>query len=175
MASRILHKTPDQEVWLSQGTWICMNQAEIPWEPLGRYGLKGITGEVELYRAVPRHRAFLPEPVVEAVRTGRLIHLHIGDAIPNLPPRAVLMLTGFTPGTPALKDATDRLPVVDPASVWLNAYNIAPQDRDSPPHDPWRVGHHHPGREQHRADGPGHGRLGPACCAHERGRGQLHL
>ncbi len=129
LASRILSKALDAEVWFSQATLLCMNQSEIAWEQVGRFQLKGIPGEVEITRAVPRRRAWLPEVVVEASRTGRLVRIQRGDPLPKLPPRPVLLLEGFTPGTEALRSFVDRLPVVDPACLWLSTFIIPPADR----------------------------------------------
>ena len=39
LASRIINKAPDAEVWLSAGTHICMNQSEIAWDRVGRHRL----------------------------------------------------------------------------------------------------------------------------------------
>ena len=129
LASRIMGKTPTGEVWFSHATLLCMNQAEVAWEPVGRYALRGIAGEAEIYRAVPPNACILPEPVAQAVRARRLVRIRRGDPMPALPPNPVLLLEGFAPGSNALKDLVDGLPVVDPASLWLLAYNIAPSDR----------------------------------------------
>lgn len=129
LASRVMGKTPPTEVWFSHATLLCMNQAEIAWEPVGRYALRGIAGEVEIYRAVPSHVTTLPEPVSQAVRAKRLVRIRRGEPAPPLPPNPIILLEGFAPGSNALKDLVDGLPVVDPASLWLLAYNIAPSDR----------------------------------------------
>ncbi len=129
LAARLLSRTPDAEIWMSAATHLCMNLAEIAWEPVGRHTLKGIASEVEVFRAVTATRAMLPEPVSEAVRTGRLVRIQRGDPLPALPPRPIILLEGFVPASPPLRDVVDRLPVVDPASLWLAAYNIPPGDR----------------------------------------------
>lgn len=129
MAARILAKCPDAEVWFAPATFACMNQSEIAWEAVGRLSLKGFAGETEVYRAVPRTRAWLPEPVADAVRSSRIVRIQRGDPLGALPPRPVILLEGFVPGSQALRDFVDRLPVVDPASLWLVAYNIPPVDR----------------------------------------------
>lgn len=61
LASRIVAETPEGEVWFSLATRLCMNSAEIPWEPVRRLTLKGIPGEVEVFRAVPAGRCWLPD------------------------------------------------------------------------------------------------------------------
>jgi class 3 adenylate cyclase len=129
LAARILAKCPDSEVWFSPGTFACMNQSETAWEPVGRFSLKGFAGEVQIHRAVPAGRAWLPEPVADAVRTGRIVRIKRGDPLPALPPRPVILLEEFVPGSQALRDIVDRLPVVDPAALWLVTYNIPPMDR----------------------------------------------
>lgn len=129
MASRIIGKTPTGEVWFASSTWHCMNQAEIPWESTGRHALKGISGEVEVLRAVPQHAAWLPDVLVAAVRGRMLVRWQAGDPLPNLHPNAHLLLEGFRPGSAALSDAVDRLPLLDPSRLWLSTFNISPADR----------------------------------------------
>jgi hypothetical protein len=129
LASRILSKTPPGEVWLSLGTQISMNQSEIPWEPVGRYALKGIAGEQEIFRAVPRNRCWLPDSLVQGLRTGKLVRIKAGDRPPLLPPEPVILLEGFTPGSEELKRLLDTLPVIDSTRLWLSASRIALSDR----------------------------------------------
>ncbi len=129
LAARIGSKTPAGEVWFGPGTLACMNQAEIPWEPVGRFRLKGIPGEQEIYRAVPRHRAWVPDAVAVAARVGNLVRLKRGGRPPLLPPDPVVLLEEFTPGSRALQQAVDSLPVLNPAALWLSTYNISPTDR----------------------------------------------
>ena len=129
LASRIMSKTPPGEVWFSHATLLCMNQAEVAWEAVGRYSLRGIAGEAEIYRAAPSNVCNLPEPVAQAVRSRRLVRIRRGDLLPALPPNPIILLEGFAPGSTALRDLVDSLPVVDPAALWLLAFNIAPSDR----------------------------------------------
>lgn len=129
LASRISGKTPAGEIWFGPATLLCMNQAEIPWESVGRFRLKGIPGEQELFRAVPQHCAWLPDQVASAAKVGNLVRLKRGMRSPLLPPDPVLLFEGFEPGTRALQQAVDSLPVLNPASLWLSTYNIAPSDR----------------------------------------------
>ena len=86
LAARILSKTPAGEIWFGPGTRVCMNAAEIPWESVGRFRLKGIPGDKEIFRAVPAHRCWLPEPVSSAVKTGSIVRLRRGARPPLLPP-----------------------------------------------------------------------------------------
>jgi hypothetical protein len=130
LSARILSKTPAGEIWFGQGTMVCMNAAEIPWESVGHFRLKGIPGDQEIYRAVPTHKAWLPDSVAAAVKVGNLVRIRRGSRPPMLPPDPVVMLEGFTPGSPALEAAVDSLPVLNPASLWLSAYNIAQNDRN---------------------------------------------
>ncbi|GDX80473.1 hypothetical protein LBMAG42_22840 [Deltaproteobacteria bacterium] len=129
LSSRINAKTPAGEVWLSSGTWHCMNQAEIAWETTGRHVLKGIPGEVEVFRAVGRHQATMPEPLIAAVRTSRLVVWNAGDPVPPTPPSGHVVLVGFKPGSPALVQAVDSLPIADPSHVWLLGYQLGPAER----------------------------------------------
>lgn len=130
LASRILGRTPEGEVWFSHATCLCMNQAEIPWEPVGRMGgFKGIPGEVELFRAVPMDRVILPDPIKEALISRRLVRMARGQPFPALPDGAVILLEGFKPGSTELEAVVDRLPALSPSSVWMLAYNIPPVDR----------------------------------------------
>lgn len=131
LAARILSKTPAGEIWFGLGTKVCMNEAEIPWESVGRFSLKGIPGEQQAFRAVPKHQCWLPERVASAAKVGNLVRLKRGSRPPLLPPDPVVLLEGFAPGSQALDLAIDTLPVLDPASLWLATYNIAPSDRKS--------------------------------------------
>lgn len=131
LAARVLSKTPTGEIWFGPGTRVCMNAAEIPWESVGRFRLKGIPGEKELFRAVPRGMCWLPEPVDAAVKLGNLVRLRRGSRPPLLPPDPVVLLEDFVPGSPALMEAVDSLPVLNPAALWLSTYNIASADRNA--------------------------------------------
>lgn len=129
MASRIINKTPTGEVWFGAGTWHCMNASEIAWESTGRHALKGLPGEYEVFRAVPQHAAWLPDMLVSAVKGRMLVRWQAGDPTPPLHPNAHVILEGFRPGSAALADAVDRLPLLDPGHLWLSTYNISPADR----------------------------------------------
>ncbi len=129
-AARILSKAPAGEVWFGPGTRVCMNVSEIPWESVGRFPLKGISGDVDLYRAVPTHKCWLPEAVASAARRNRLVRVKRGQPMnAMLPPEAILLLEGFLPGSSELSDALGRLPVLDPASLYLTTYHISSADR----------------------------------------------
>lgn len=129
LSARINARTPSAEVWLSAGTWHCMNQAEIPWESTGRHQLKGIPGDVEVFRAVTRHQAFIPDVLSATIRKGNHVVWNAGDPMPVIAPGAHVILTGFKPHGPQLAMAVDSLPIADPTHVWLAAYNISPADR----------------------------------------------
>ncbi len=129
LSARINARIPAGEVWISAGTWHCMNQAEIPWESTGRHVLKGIPGEVEVFRAVARHHCALPDPLVAAVRTSRLVVWNEGDPVPSAPANGHIVLVGFQPGSASLSQAVDALPVLDPSHIWLQAHHIGPAER----------------------------------------------
>ncbi len=131
LASRILSKTPAGEVWFGSGTRVCMNAAETPWESVGRFQLKGLPGEKEIFRAIPKSRCWLPEPVAQAVKVGNLVRIKRGQRPPILPPDPCVLLEGFAPGSPALLEVVDSLPVLNPAALWLSGYNIASEDRNA--------------------------------------------
>ncbi|MCB9665904.1 MAG: adenylate/guanylate cyclase domain-containing protein [Alphaproteobacteria bacterium] len=130
-ASRILNKAPAGEIWLGPGTMVCMNAAEIPWESAGRFELKGLPGAIELYRAVPEGRCWLPQPVYAAAKSGRLVRIRRGEPIDTrrMPSNPVLLFEGFTPGSGDLTEAMGRLPVLDPSNFFLATHHISPVDR----------------------------------------------
>ncbi len=130
LAARVLALTPPGEVWFGPGTRVCMNAAEIPWESLGRYKLKGIPGEKEVFRAVPKHKAYLPQALEAAAKVNRIVRIRRGTRPPLLDPQSMVLLEGFIPGSPALAEAMDSLPVISPSNLWLSAYNIASEDRN---------------------------------------------
>lgn len=130
LASRILNQAQEGEVWFSLASRLCMNSAEIPWEPVARLELKGIAGDVEVFRAVPSHRCWLPDTVVQAARRSRLVRLRRGSRLGVLPPPdPVILLEGFAPGSAELAAAIDELPVLDPAALWLVAFHLSAADR----------------------------------------------
>lgn len=131
LAARILAKAPAGEIWFSSGTWACMNVAEIPWESVGHFRLKGIPGDQEIFRAVPKHRAWLPAVVGGAAKTGGLVRIKPGAPQPPLPRDPVVLFEGFVPGSRDLVAAIDTLPVLDPAALWLVTYSIGPGDRNA--------------------------------------------
>jgi len=131
LAARILAKAPAGEVWFGPGTHACMNSAEIPWESVGWFRLKGVPGERECFRVVPEDRVWLPEPVAAAAESDRLVRIRIGEPMPAIPPDPTILFEGFVAGSPELADAMDALPVLDPACLFLSAYIIAPEDRQS--------------------------------------------
>ncbi len=129
LANRILGKAPAGQVWFSEATLLCLNQAEVAWEPVGSFKLKGIPGDARCFRAVPGTQAWLPEPVVRALRAGRLVRIERGNPVPALPPEPVLLLEGYEAGSAELDELLRRLPAVDPAALWLVTYTIPPADR----------------------------------------------
>jgi len=129
LAARILSKAPVNQVWLSEATQACMNQAEIPWEPVGQFALKGFPGECQIFRAVALGQAWLPQPVSEAARAGRLVRIQPGGMPDSMPPDPTVVFQGFEPGSDALEEALGSLPVIDPARLYLQIHRIAPSDR----------------------------------------------
>jgi class 3 adenylate cyclase len=131
LAARILGKAPAEEIWFGPGTRVCMNAAEIPWEEVGLFSMKGIPDDKTVFRAVPRHKCWLPEPVKLAARNRNLVRIKRGARPPLLPPDPIVLFEGFAPGSAALEDAVNALPVLNPTSLWLVGYNIAGEDRRS--------------------------------------------
>ena len=129
LAARINSKTPAGEFWFAESTRMCMNQAELPFESVGQFQLKGITGDIACFRAVGRTRCWLPPQVTQAVKNRTLCRIKKGEPLPPLPPDPVLVFEGFRPGSPELRHVVDSLPVLDPARLWMSSYHIAPQDR----------------------------------------------
>lgn len=131
LAHRVLGQCESGDVMFGPGTKVCMNASEIPWESVGRRRLKGIPGDQELYRAVPRHRSWLPDAVCAAVKLGTLVRIRRGQRPPMLPPEPVVLLDGFAPGSDALEKVVGSLPVLDPSALWLATYNISQSDRSA--------------------------------------------
>lgn len=129
LAARIIAQTPTGEVWFSNATRHCMNQAEISWDSTGRHTLKGIPGDIEIFRAIPRHLAFLPDVLAAAVRSGTIARWRNGDATPSIMPSTHVLLEGFTPGSAELTEALSCLPLVEPGRIWFVSYRITPAER----------------------------------------------
>ncbi len=129
LARRIVDQTLSGEIYFGAATKLCMNASEIPWETVGRFRLRGVPGDTEIFRAVPRHRAWLPDAVCAAVKMGTLVRIRRGERPPLLPAEPVVLLEGFAPGSDALEQAVGSLPVLNPSALWLCTYNIAQSDR----------------------------------------------
>ena len=129
LSARINSKTPAGQIWFSEGTQLCMNPSEIPWDGVGQFALKGIPGEVSIYRAVPTSRCYLPQVVTKALKRGNLCLVRAGEGPPTLPPDPVIIFLDFEAGSPQLTEMVDSLPVLDPGKLWLASYTLAPSDR----------------------------------------------
>ena len=129
MAARIIGKAPAGELWFSESTRLCCNLSEIAWEDVGRFSLKGFPGEQAVFRAINDAQCQLPEPVIKAVKRGKLCLIQEGHHLPTLPPDPVILFEGFRPGSQSLRDALASLPVLDAGKIWLSAFKIAPLDR----------------------------------------------
>lgn len=129
LAARILNRTPVDEIWFSLGTRHCMNDAEVAWESVGHFNFKGLPGHRECFRAVPQHVVWLPRFVSEAAEQDRLVRVQSGQTLPRLPADPVVVLEGFEPGSRELDDALAKLPVLQPSSLFLSAYQLSSVDR----------------------------------------------
>lgn len=129
LSARINGRTPAGEVWFAASTLHCMNQAEIPWEPVGRFSLKGLPGETELFRAVPMNMAVLPDVLGLAAQQRGVARWAAGEPPPQLSSGMHVILEGFRPGSAYLQQSLELLPIVDPSHLWLATYNISPLDR----------------------------------------------
>lgn len=129
LAARILAKAPAGEIWFGTGARTCMNAAEIAWESVGWFRLKGVPGEQECFRVVPDHKVWLPHAIITAAESDKLVRIKCGEPMPPLPPEPIVLFEGFEPRSSELADAMDALPVLDPASLFLAAYTIVPEDR----------------------------------------------
>ena len=85
-------------------------------------------GTYPVYRLVPEEKSWLPQDCPRPRDVGRLCASG-ASLFPSMPPRPVILLEGFEPGSPQLRGAIDMLPVVDPAKLFLQAHCIAPSDR----------------------------------------------
>ncbi|MCH9670628.1 MAG: adenylate/guanylate cyclase domain-containing protein [Gammaproteobacteria bacterium] len=131
LAARILAKAPVGEAWFGAATKACMNAAEIPWESVGWFRLKGIPGEQECFRVVPKHRVWLPSAVTNATAESTLVRIVAGAPIPAIPATPTIVFEGFEPGSAELASVLDDLPVLDPSSLFLVAYQIPHEPRQS--------------------------------------------
>jgi hypothetical protein len=129
LAARIIGKAPSGELWFSQSTRLCCNQSEVAWEGVGLLMLKGFPGEQTVFRAVSETLCKLPDPIKKALRSGKLCLIRKESHLPTLPPDPTILFEGFRPGSQALRDCLASLPVIDPAKLWLSAFQLAPLDR----------------------------------------------
>ncbi|MBK9368441.1 MAG: hypothetical protein IPN01_19380 [Deltaproteobacteria bacterium] len=129
LAARVNAEGKPGELWITDVTRQCLNQREIAWEPLDALALKGIPGMVAVCRVVPRHRCHLPLVISSAQRSAHLLRLRHNVPVSVIPADPIVLLEGFAPGSPELQRAVDAVPVMDPARVWLNAYQLSPATR----------------------------------------------
>jgi class 3 adenylate cyclase len=129
LAARLSSVTPGSEVWFAESTRRCANLAEIPWESVGMFSFKGISEETPCFRAPTRSRCILPQPLIDAIRTERLIRIQPNMSMPRIRPNSLVLFEGFQPGSDDLAKALTGLPVLDPAKLWLNTYLLPPLER----------------------------------------------
>ncbi|MCK6522132.1 hypothetical protein L6R49_11900 [Myxococcota bacterium] len=129
LAARVNAEGKPGELWITDVTRQCLNQREIAWEPLDALSLKGIPGMVAVCRVVPRHRCHLPPVITAAQRASHLLRLRHNVPTSVIPADPVVLLEGYAPGSPELQRAVDAVPVMDPARVWLSAYQLSPATR----------------------------------------------
>ncbi|MEY3213534.1 MAG: hypothetical protein RIT28_4015, partial [Pseudomonadota bacterium] len=129
LAARVNAEGKPGELWITDVTRQCLNQREIAWEPLDALALKGIPGMVAVCRVVPRHRCHLPSVIASAQRSAHLLRLRLNVPVSVIPADPIVLLEGFAPGSPELQRAVDAVPVMDPARVWLSAYQLSPATR----------------------------------------------
>jgi hypothetical protein len=108
-----------------------MNEAEVAWEDVGRFHLKGIPGEQPCFRMVPRHRTWLPLPVAAAARSRQLVRVRPNLIADPVTPGALVLLEGFTPESAELAETLAELPVLDPSTFYLAAYTLSAGDRQA--------------------------------------------
>jgi hypothetical protein len=131
LAARILGATPPGECWFGHASRVCMNEAEVAWEPVGRFRLKGIPVEEPCYRLVPEDRCWLPLAVASAARGGRLARLRPGSPPESVAASAVVLLEGFASDPGGLRAAVAALPVLEPSAFYLAAYTLSAGDRQA--------------------------------------------
>jgi class 3 adenylate cyclase len=134
LAARILAKAPAGQIWFGPGTRVCMNASEIAWEEVGRHTFKGMSAEKEIFRAVPKHKCWLPEAVLTAIRERKLLPVKSGaTAIPNLAADKVILLEDFDPKLASIDDALNKLLLAShPTSqIFLIAYTVSGEFRQA--------------------------------------------
>ncbi|MEL6349771.1 MAG: adenylate/guanylate cyclase domain-containing protein [Myxococcota bacterium] len=130
LASRLSSMTPGGQVWFTESTRRCANLAEIPWEPAGVFTFKGIPEETPCFRAPTPSHCVLPESLKRAARLGTLLRVRPEQPLPTrIQPSSVVLFEGFQAGSDALKQVLGRLPVLDPAQLWMNVYTLPPLER----------------------------------------------
>jgi len=130
LSARINSKTPAGQVWFANRTRLCMNQSEISWEDVGEFRFKGIPDDIRCFRAVVPGQCILAESLVDAAQNGRLLKVYPHHALPPIAEDAAILLSGFSPDTPALDAVTSRLrESVEPAQIWLQVHRLPPAAR----------------------------------------------
>ncbi|MEC7986061.1 MAG: adenylate/guanylate cyclase domain-containing protein [Myxococcota bacterium] len=129
LASRILSKTPVNEIWFAQSTFLSMNQSEQAWEEVGDFFFKGFFRNVQVYRIVLRDQVHLPEALEKALLENRLVLLRNGETISSMPQDPEILLLDFPPSGQELDQVLGIFSHVAPQSLWLCGYKISPKQR----------------------------------------------
>ena len=129
LASRILSKTPVNELWFSQSTFLAMNQSEQAWEEVGSFFFKGFFRNVQVYRIVLPGHVTLPEALEKAIIDGRLVVHRNNETISSMPQDPEILLLGYSTAGQELEQILNIFSHVPPQSIWLCGYTISPKER----------------------------------------------
>ena len=135
LSARINSKTPAGEAWFANRTRMCINQAEIPWEPVGSFDFKGIPEACDCFRAVHADQCIFPESVEAALKASKYILITAADMnfeTSEIKNDMYVLLSGFEIGSPDLRKLLSQLPpATPPGQIWLQVTNIPSAERKS--------------------------------------------
>jgi len=131
LASRILSKTPSEEIWFAQSTFLAMNTSEIAWDGVGTFLFKGFFREMPVYRAVSRH-LFHPSTDFQAVMEERDVFLYrYGDPVDGITANHLVIVTHAPCDQNAQETLCSLLSFVPIQQIWICGYYLSPKDRYS--------------------------------------------
>ena len=128
LSARINSITPAREVWFADRTRRCMTQSDVAWETVGLHSFKGVPGKEEVFRAVAVNQCFIPVELKAVLDTDQSTIIR-ADERPKIPKEGLVILAGFTYGSPELESVLHMLSHLPQTDIWLLVYTIATAHR----------------------------------------------
>jgi len=129
LASRILAKTPSQEIWFAQSTFLSMNPSEIAWDYVESFLFKGFFIETPVYRAISKHR-FCPskEFITLSTKQNLVLYDMHGD-LAAVGSNDLVVVFNTKTDEQSQRELLSQLSFIPIGRIWICAYHISPKER----------------------------------------------